>query len=106
MVLSSPFFIYAKSNGDSDTHKIEIVKPVTLTSEVEKMAESDNSSNGGNSGSSGTQSTTPAQQPAAPAQTQSKPSGPPNITFKGSVDTTVGKTMNNPTDSSSDNGGG
>lgn len=104
MVLSSPFFIYVKSTHDSVTHKIEVVNPVTLTSEVTKMAENDNSSTNGGSGN---QSATPAQEPATPAPTQAKPSGPPNTTFKGSVDTSEGKTMDTPVSRpSSDSDGG
>jgi len=97
MVLCSPFFIYVKSNSKENTHKVEVVNPITLNSEVVNMAGNDNS---GNSGDTGSQSTAPNQQPAtttqqpcAPAQTtQPKPSGPPNIVFKGSVSTTA-KTM-------------
>ncbi|EKD98434.1 MAG: hypothetical protein ACD_23C00433G0001 [uncultured bacterium] len=90
MGMCSLFFIYAKSNGVENTHRVEVVNPITLTSEVRNMADNENS---GNSGNSESQSAVPAQQPAAPAQTtQSKPSGPPNVVFKGSVDTTK-KTM-------------
>lgn len=83
MFVGSFFFIYAKLNYEDDAHKVEIINPVILSSEELIMAETEKSNNGDNSGSSSTQ--TPAAAPPQSAK-PNKPSGPPNVVFKGSVD--------------------
>lgn len=103
LVVAAPFYIYSKAATSANIYKIEVVKPVTLTSEVSKMAEKNSSSN---SAGTETHGSAPAQQPTAPAQTQQKPSGPPNTTFKGGVISPQGKTMVTPTDGGSSSGAG
>ena len=103
MVVSTPFFLYSKANGENNIHKIEVVNPITLNGEALNMTENKNSA--GSGGDSGTPNTTPAQQPAAPAPTQPKPTGPPNVTFKGGVDP-VKETFNAINKSSSGKGRG
>lgn len=98
MVLCAPFFIYAKSINKESSYRVEIVKPISLR-ELNKMAEIENGSNSGSPSASSTPqqpAASPVQKPAVPAQTtQPKPSGPPNLVFKGSV-THVARTLDTP----------
>jgi hypothetical protein len=94
MELSSPFYIFAKTNERGGVYKVVVVEPISLSSGVQNMTGSKNSGDGDNGGE---QNATPAkqpenseQQPAAPKQIlPAKPVGPPNTVFKGSFITTV-----------------
>ncbi len=77
---ASPFYIYRKINSETVIHQVEIVKPLKLEEKLNM------SNKNGDNGSSATQQAVPATTPAA-APASVKPSGPPNIVFKGSVET-------------------
>jgi len=78
LILAAPFYVYQKINHEDTIHQIEIVKPINLVKEELKMSNE-------NSGNSTTQQAAPANTPAA-APASAKPSGPPNVVFKGSVE--------------------
>ncbi|WP_031437966.1 hypothetical protein [Methylobacter tundripaludum] len=79
LVLAAPFYIYQKINREDTIHQVEIVKPLKLAEERLNM-----SNENGNSGSSTTQQAAPANTPTA-APVSTKPPGPPNVMFKGSI---------------------
>ncbi|MCI5221567.1 MAG: hypothetical protein D3924_02500 [Candidatus Electrothrix sp. AR4] len=105
-----PPFVYKKVNGGNEVHRIEIVNSLKITNEDSVMSKNQGDGNG-----SSTQQTTPAQTPSAapaqdsptvaPTQAAPKPTGPPNIVFKGNVDK-VGLTANSTTKTSTSDGGG
>lgn len=88
LVLATPLYIYQKIASEAIVHQVEIVKPLTLKNEKLIM-----SNETGNNENTNSQQAAPANTPAAvpvsapaAAPAITKPSGPPNVVFKGSVE--------------------
>jgi hypothetical protein len=91
--LTSLVFVHNKLENKNKTYDVKIVNEIKLDKGAPQMADETNNNTG-----SGTQEASPAQTPtAAPIATTPKPTGPPNIVFRGNSESPKIETRTNNT---------